>query len=187
MDKKPKLNRANMDRALKLSFLATLIVTLLTVTAFFLPLASANDEYEKYLKEYAREFNVEEIEMTNEDAVHVSMYEFVKIYWAAYSSVDATLGIVGITVIGAVGVLSLITLLFTLLKKPIAVFIFNLLTFGAYCLLIWDLKDRGVVPGRDYDWGISYYLYFISLFLVLIGATWMFWIKTNMKKRLNYR
>lgn len=187
MDKKSKLNRANMDTDFKLSFLATLIVALLTVTAFFLPLASANDEYEKYLKEYAQEFNVEEIEMTNEDAVHVSMYEFVKIYWATYSFVDATLGIVGITVSGAVGVLSLITLLFTLLRKPIAVFVFDLLTFGAYCLLIWDFKDRGVVPGSHYDWGIAYYLYFISLFLVLLGAAWMFWIKANMKKRLNHR
>lgn len=187
MDKKSKSNKANINSALKLSFFTTLVAALLTAITFFLPLASANDEHEEYLKRYAQEFNVEEIEMTNEDAIHISMYDFAKTYWVVYSSIDKTLATVVTAVIGAAGVLSLITLLFTLLKKPVAIFIFNLFTFGAYYLMVWDFKDRGVMPNSHYDWGIAYYLYFIGLFLVFAGAIWMFIKKVKLKKQFKQK
>ena len=135
----------------------------------FFSIKSANDEHEEYLKKYAQEFNVEKIEMTNEDAIHISMYDFAKTYWVVYSSIDKTLAIVVTTVIGAAGVLSLITLLFTLLRKPVAVFIFNLLTFGAYYLMVWDFKDRGVMPNSHYDWEL-HIIFILSVYFCFAGA-----------------
>lgn len=184
MDENTKWKKANIKYALKFSFLATLVATLLTVITFFLPLASANEEHKEYLKKHAQELSLEEIGMTNEDAIHISMYELAQIYWVAYSSINNTVDVVVTVFICSVGMLSLIILLFTLLKKPVAIFIFNLMTFGAYYLMICEFNALGIMPNSYYDWGIAYYLYFIGLLCVFSGAIWMFIKKVKIKKQL---
>lgn len=169
--------------SLTLPSLVTLAAAILVVVAFFLPLATANAEYTEYLKKYAEELNVPEIKMTNEDAIHISMYEFAKTYWACYDLIDKTLAMVVTAVIGAAGIFSLITLLVALFKKPVAVIIFNVFTLGAYYLTIWDFKDRGVMPNSNYDWGIAYYLYYIGIVVVFAGAVWLLAAKIKQRRR----
>lgn len=169
--------------ALFVPFLVTLIASFIVVATFFLPLASANSEYKEHLEEYAQEVDIEKIGLSNEDIMHLSMYDFGKIYWAIYDTIDKALGVIAVAFIAATGIMSLITLLFTLCKKPIAVIIFNILTFIAYYMITWDFKDRGVMPNNRYDWGIAYYLYFIGIAVVFAGAIWMLVAKIQQKRR----
>lgn len=157
-----------------LPWLVALVAALFMVIVFFLPLASAKDDYKKYLNKYADEINSPGLDMTNEDGIHVTMLEFVKIYSAGMRlniGNDAT-AIIVIVFIALVGVLSLFMLLFAYRKKPIATIVFQLLTFGAFYLLTWDFKDRGVVPSGRYAWGCGYYLYYIGLAVVLVSIIW---------------
>ena len=175
-------NKLESKHVLCIPFLITLSAAILVATAFFLPMATANADYTAYLEKNAEEFNVEEIEMTNKNAVHVSMYEFAKMYWGVYSVVAKTFSTVVTAVIGATGFFSLITLLFAVLKKPIPVIAFNTFTLGAYYLMTWDFKDRGVMPNSHYDWGIAYYLYYIGIAAVFAGAVWLLITKIKQKR-----
>ena len=47
----------------------------------------------------------------------------------------------------------------SVLKKTIALFVFNDLTFGVFSLIGWDFEDRGVVPCSNFDFGAAYYQY----------------------------
>lgn len=176
--------KTKMKKALRLPFVISLIASLAVIIAFFMPLGSANEEYREYLEEYSQEINVEEIEMTNKEAINVSMYDFVKIYWNVYRPIDKTLATLVTAIIGATGGLSLMALLFVLLKKPIGIFIFNLLTFASYHLMMWDFKDRGVIPSRYYDWGAAYYLYYAGLVLLFAASIYMLVKKIQVKKQI---
>ena len=176
-------NKANSRHTLRLPFLITLAAAIIVVAAFFLPLATANEEHLEYLEKYAEEFSVPEIEMTNGDVIHISMYEYFRMYGVVYSTIDKTLGTVLMVLIGAVGILSLVTLLFALFKRPIAVIICNALTLGAYYLMTWDFKDRGVMPNSNYDWGMAYYLYYIGIAAVFAGAVWLLVARIQQKRQ----
>lgn len=170
-------------QALRLPFGVTLIAAIIVVAAFFLPLATANEEYAAHLKKYAQVLSVGEIEMTNEDTIHISMYDLARVYWVTYRTIDKILATVVAAIIGATGILSLVTLLFTLFKKPVAVIIFNAFTLGAYYLMTWDFKDRGVMPNSRYNWGIAYYLYYIGIVVIFAGAIWLLGVKIKLKRQ----
>ena len=53
---------------------------------------------------------------------------------------------------------AVLTLLMTLIKKPIGIIIFDLLTMGAFWIICFDFEDRGVIPSSSFDWGIVYAL-----------------------------
>ena len=104
-----------------------------------LPYASANSEHKDYLIEYSDDMYVQEIGMTNSEAVNISLVEFVRIYSEAINEdMNKETSIVCIAIIAIFAVFALITIILTLLKKP-----------------------RGVIPNRFYDWGITNYLTYI--------------------------
>lgn len=175
--------KENCRHALRLPYLVMLAAAIIVVASFFLPLATANEEHAEYLRKYAGKLSILEIEMTNEDMIHMSMYEYSRVYGVIYNTVDKTLGTVLMVIIGAAGILSFVTLLFVLFKKLIAVFIFNALTLGAYYLVTWDFKDRGVILNSNYDWGIAYYLYYIGIAAVFVGAVWLLIAKMQQKRQ----
>lgn len=167
----------------KLPFYVTLAAAVIVVAAFFLPLATANTEYAEYLKNRMQALNEMDAEITTEDTINVSMFDFAKMYWTVYSAIDKTMATVVAAVIGITGILSLLTLLFAIFRKPIAVMVFNALTFGAYYLMTWDFKDRKVLPNRHYDWGLAYYLYYIGIAAVFAGAIWLLIVKIKNRKQ----
>ena len=160
-------------------FLAVLMGAIIIVIAFFLPYASAKKEHKEYLKYYYEEVIDTEANMTGKDAIHVSMFEFAKIYHVA----DGDVATFCLIVIIIIGIFSLLTLLFVLLKKPIVVLVFDCLTFASYHLLTSDFKMRGAMPNWRYAWGISYYLYYIGIVIVLVGVIWMLITKIKQKKQ----
>ncbi len=124
--------------------------------------------------------------MTNEDAVNISLFEYLRMYSEAID-IDGYQGyaIIYTVVIGLMALFSLLTLLFVILKKPIAYLVFDCITFGVFCLLNWDFEDRGIVSNSRYDFGTAYYLYYIGAILLIVGAVWFIISKSKEKKAQN--
>lgn len=111
-----------------------------------------------------------------------SLFEYLRMYISAIG-MDSyqDYGIIYTVVIGLMAVFSLLTLRFVILRKPIAYLVFDCITFGVFCLLNWDFKDRGIVN----DWGVAYYLYYIGVILLFVGAVWFIIYKSKEKKAQN--
>lgn len=176
----------NQERRNTLFFpaLIALVGSIILVVAFFLPYSSATEEYKEYLRNNSDSMYFEEIGMTNGEAVGISMLEFGRMYAkAAEMGMSEAVSIICMVLIAIIGLFSLLTLLFAILKKPIVLFIFNALNFGIFSMLNWDFRDRGIMPTSSYDWGISYYLYYIGALGALVGAVYLFIAKIKIKKQ----
>lgn len=169
-----------------LPFIVTLIGSVIIIIAFFLPYTSATDNYREYLENNPDEMYAEEINMQNENAIGISMIEYAKIFGYAATEMDdewsQEVGIADLTVIVLIALFSLLTLLFSAIKKPVPTIIFNLLNFAAFRLLSWDFEDRGVIPNGNFDWSISYYIYHICALIIIAGSVWMLIAKRQAKK-----
>lgn len=163
--------------------LVTIIGAVLMLLMVFLPYASATKEYEERLLKYEDEMYVEEIKMTNADAVDISLFEYGRIYAeAASQGLYKEMSIACIVIISIFAGCALFTLLMSLIKKPIGIIIFDLLTMGAFKIICFDFEDRGVIPTSSYDWGIVYYVTYIVGVIVFAGAVWLFVEKRKAKK-----
>ena len=168
----------NMKRKMLCPFIITLIGAILMLVMLLLPYASANSEHKDYLIEHS-----DEIGMTNSEAVNISLVEFVRIYSEAINeNINKETSIVCIAIIAIFAVFALITIILTLLKKPIGIIISDLLALVIFSIIHFDFKDRGVIPNRSYDWGITNYLTYIVGGVIIIGAVWML----IAKRRINY-
>lgn len=170
-------------KRMKVSFVVTLIATILMAATVFLPFASANDDYRERLQKYGDEYYVEEIGMTNEDATDISLVEFIRMYAeAANQGMQKDICIACIVIISIFTGFALLSIVFAGFKKPIAVIIFDILAILAFRITQWDFEDRGVIPSSSYEWGCVSYLAYILGVLVLAGAVWMIIDKKKMKK-----
>lgn len=173
----------NMKTNKTIPFIVLLIGTLVMVISFFLPYASATREHREYLEAYADGDYFAEIHMSNKEAVGISLAEYFRGYqYAAKTDFMKTVAIICMVMIIVTAVFTLLCLLFTCFKKPIPVLIFDCLNLGAFYLLSWDFKDRGVIGNSDYHWGIAYYLYYIAIAVTAAGAIWLLVVKINEKK-----
>lgn len=68
------------------------------------------------------------------------------------------------------GVFALFALLFAVLRKPIAVMVFNVLSLLAFAVQYYDFSDRGVVPSDHFSWGWGMYLYVAAFILTVVCA-----------------
>ncbi|MDD6489143.1 MAG: hypothetical protein PUG48_04940 [Clostridia bacterium] len=177
------MENAKTDEKNKKIFLiltvAAIVASLMVVVSFFLPYASANAEYREVLEKYS--------DSTTMNAKDISLLDFAKIYSSAGDELGdqyQTIGTICVVMISAFGVLALCTLIFSALRKPIAILIFNGLTFGAFSLLSWDFKDRGALPNMNYDIGAAHYIYYICAVLILLAAVGMLVLKIQQKKQL---
>ena len=173
----------NMKRKMLCPFIITLIGAILMLVMLLLPYASANSEHKDYLIEHSDDMYVQEIGMTNSEAVNISLVEFVRIYSEAINeNINKETSIVCIAIIAIFAVFALITIILTLLKKPIGIIISDLLALVIFSIIHFDFKDRGVIQNRSYDWGITNYLTYIVGGVIIIGAVWML----IAKRRINY-
>lgn len=177
---KKVLNRKFLSKAA--SFFGLIIMLL----CFFLPYATATKENHEYYEAYPDSMFIDEIEMTNADAVNISLFEYFKIYKHIFNveTNDAQLiATICLVLISAAFILTLISLLFTFLKKPVAIIIFNLLNIGVFYANAWDHLDRKVIENSNYNFGIGYYIYYIAAVIVLAGAICMLIISKKEKNQ----
>lgn len=174
----------NKNKKFLYPFLAMLIGSLMLVVTLFIPFASATEDYKESLEEYFDSMYVEELNMTNEEAINISLFEFARIYSvAAEMGMSKSVSIACIVIIAAFGVFALLTLLFSALKKPIPAIVFNLLAFVVFRITKWDFEDRGVIPNSNYDWGIAQYICYIGVIVVVVGAVALLVVKIKDKKQ----
>ena len=165
------------------AFIAMLIGSAILLLTLFMPFASATDEYKEALEKFSDSMYIEELNMTNEEAINISLFEFIRIYSSETGKeISNDLSIVYVVVIAAFAVFALLTLLFSILRKSIPVIVFNILTFAVLRLIIWDFEDRGVISNR-YDWGIAQYIGYIGIAIVMVGAVALLVVKMKDKKQ----
>ncbi len=155
-------------------FLISLVGSIMMVVIMWLPYATANEEYEKYLMENEDRIYAEEIGMTNGDAVNISLFEFIKIYGEA--SGQGSYGVVATTcvvIISMYGAMALLTVVMSALRKPVGIIVFDVLTLIMLKIVNFDFEDRGIIPSGRYDWGIASYITYIIGVVVVAGAVWL--------------
>lgn len=163
-------------------FLIALIGTIAITIAFFLPYSSATSSYRERLEMYPDSIYIEEIDMTAGDATDISMLEYARIYLYtaesnSYGTSRTIVSIIRVVLIVVIGLSSLLSLAFTLLKKAVPLLVFCTLTPLAFHLLTWDFQSSGIVPSEHYGWGMSYYLYYIFSIVSIAGAIYLLVVK----------
>ena len=174
----------SVDKIFIGAFIAMLIGSAILLLTLFMPFASATDEYKEALEKFSDSMYIEELNMTNEEAINISLFEFIRIYSSETGKeISNDLSIVYVVVIAAFAVFALLTLLFSILRKSIPVIVFNILTFAVLRLIIWDFEDRGVISNSRYDWGIAQYIGYIGIAIVMVGAVALLVVKMKDKKQ----
>lgn len=172
----------NIKSKIKLSWLITVLGSLLLIIMILLPFATATKEHKEWLLAYPDQSYVNEISLTNKDAVNISLVEFARIYGVAVDQgIHKDISITCIVVIAIFAGLSLITLLFAIFKKPFGIIIFNILSLCDFWLIHFDFKDRGVIPNSSYNWGLANYMTYVVGAFILAGAVWLLIEKSKMK------
>ena len=112
---------------------------------------------------------IKEIDMTNKEALEISIVENFRMYIAATSE-DTGIDynnewLHGEAIINIVITVALILSIFMLLlgaifRKYILSFIFNLIMIGSSLLMNYDIGLRGVLPSRKYNCGVRYCIHY---------------------------
>lgn len=169
---------------LTISKLIAVFGAILMLACIFLPYASAIGEHKVMLTENSDEVVYQALNITAGDMIHVSMFQYANLYNQLSDQIfgSTSAGVLYIVLVALMGGFALIAALFALGKKPIAVLIFSLLSYGIFSIHNWDFTDRGVVPNANYGWGVGYYLFFGAAIATFIGAVWMVVAKIKIKK-----
>ncbi len=165
-----------------IGFLAVLLGSILLLVTLFLPFASSTGEYREYLEKNPDTAYVGDMQMKNSDVVDISLLEFGRIYLSAMGNpITGPLATVCFIMISVFALFALMTTLFSILKKPIPLIIFDVLTFAVFNLIRWDFGDRGVMRS-GYNWGMAQYFFYIGAALALAGAIVLLAAKSADKK-----
>ncbi len=170
-------------KKLTICFVALLAVTVLMTLSVLLPYGSAEKEYRESLLDNADYVIDKDLNLTAGDMVDISMVTYARVYSSASSKIfgNAGIGIIYVIFVAAIGGFSLLCVLFALLKKPIPIIIFDILSFAAFMIQRWDYVDRRVIPSSKYDWGIGYYLFIVAAILAFALSIVMIIIKKKIK------
>ena len=171
------------ERNKLITMLVGCVGALMIILAQFLPYATATEKQEARLKLLPEAVVYEEIGKTNEGLINISMVEYAQIYGGMSEKLfgDAASGFLYVGMVALIGVFSLLTLLFTVKRKPIGAIVFSVLTLLVVFIQNWDYSDRRVIPSNSYDWGIAYYLCFVAVVLMIVGNVLMFIFKKKEK------
>lgn len=173
------------DNKLFISLIIMLIGSTVMFATIFLPYATANEEQAEKCKAYPDQIVYEELDMTAKDMINISMVKYAKLYSTFSEQIwnNASYGMFYVAVVALIGIFSLLSVLFSVLKKPIAVAVFSVLAFGVFSIQNFDYTDRGVIPSSTYEWGSAYYIFYVAFIITFIGAIWTLISKTIQKKK----
>ena len=118
----------NLKNNLFIPFIIALIGTLLMVATVFLPYATAIDDHAENIKDNPDAVVYEELDMTAQDMMHISMVEYANVYSNLADQLfgDSSYGVFFVVLVALIGGFALLAALFAFLKKPIAIIIFNI-------------------------------------------------------------
>ena len=176
-----KITKKTLNEKLKLPFIVALIGVLILVIGMFLPYITAVGEMGEYIEKYPDRIEIKDLELTASDLKDIPVISVSQIITGIYGEDDGAIADVIVMVFG--GFLAL-TALFVILKKPIAIMIFDLLTFGSFSFLNFVMKEDFIDPDK-YAWGIGYTTIQIAIAIVFVTAIWMLVKKIIAKRELN--
>lgn len=182
-----KPNRANGSASWAYRIAAVLTIlaaATLVVGFFFLPYVSTTGDTREYYEEYPDAGRVDGLNMSNGDAVDVTLLEYARGYhYLIDRDGDGTIDTGWAFYFGlfvACGVIFALTLLLAVLRKPIGSVIFAAMSYGMLYLIGWDLEERGIVDG-DMVWGYAHDLLPIAAIVVAVGSIVMLVAKVACK------
>ena len=146
------------------------------VAGFFLPWASADQEFRDAVTLAPDLVFYEPTGFTVSDATDISLLEYAQVY----GSMGGTWQIYQVIMFAVLGA-SALTLLLAALAKPIGASVLAVLTLAGSRLLVWDFGDRGVLPSNTHDWGIAPTVYIVAFVVLLAAAAWLFVLKRQAK------
>ena len=178
------MNTNTNNSKLLVPFIAAMVGAILMILTIFMPYATAIDEQAENIKNNPDAIVYEELNMKATDIKDVSMVEYVNIYTNLGEQLfgNASFGMLYVVLLGLIVGFALLAAIFSFIKKPIAVIIFDILAFGVFSMQNFDYTDRGVIPSSSYDWGLGYYIFYVAAVLTLAGAVWMLVTKVGMNK-----
>ncbi len=164
-------NLTEQKKSKNIPFWIALSGAILLIIVLFLPFASATESYEQSLLDDPEEIYAEEINMTNEEAVDLSLIDLGRMALVQIDNgVQTDVAIVCLIMACLYAVFAALTTLFVVIKKSIAALIFDILTFGIFWLTKWDYEDRGVIPSSRYDWGLATVVCYIGIIAVIVSV-----------------
>ncbi len=181
MEKTGNVLEQNQERrnTLFLPFLIALIGVLIMGVSLFLPYMTAVGDIAEYIEQYPDRVEIEDLELTASDLANIPVVSVSNIITGVYGEDDGTIANVIVLVFGGLLVL---TALFVILKKPIAVMIFDLLAGGVFFFLNFLMKEDFIAADK-YAWGIGYYATMIAAVVIFAGAVYLLVEKIKVKKQ----
>ena len=127
----------------------------------------------------------EEIEMAAGEVVNISMVEYASLYSKMSEQLfgNSGFGVFYAVLVVLIGLFAALTVVFSVIKKPIPVIVFSVLSFAVFSIQNWDYTDRGVIPSDSYNWGLAYYIFYVAFVLLIGGAVWLIVAKAKSKKQ----
>lgn len=175
-----KIAKKTLSEKLKLPFIVALIGVLILVIGIFLPYITAVGEMGEYIEKYPDRIEIKDLELTAGDLKDIPVISVSQIITGIYGEDDGTIANIIVMVFGGFFAL---TALFVILKKPIAVMIFDLLTYGVFTFLSAYMKEDFIDPDK-YAWGIGYTVIQAAIAVVFAAAVWMLVKKIIVKREL---
>ncbi len=145
-----------------------LIAALVMFVALFLPYASARDEFREMIRAEGGDICFEGTDVKLEK---ISMIDFLKVY--ASRPEGAAVGQYCGWLVGIMGLGALLSGMFSLLKKPVAMLFTNVTAFAAFYLHNSSYSGRNLIPSWEYRFGIAYYLFAVAAIVCVAGGIWM--------------
>ena len=175
-----KIAKKTLNEKLKLPFTVALIGVLILVIGMFLPYITAVGEMGEYIEKYPDRIEIKDLELTAGDLKDIPVISVSQIITGIYGEDDGTIANIIVMVFGGFFAL---TALFVILKKPIAIMIFDLLAYGVFAFLSAYMKEDFIDPDK-YAWGIGYTVIRAAIAVVFVAAVWMLVKKIIVKREL---
>ena len=180
-----------MEKEKKVNIFKIVIIVACVIlfVGLLLPYETSTEEYKEQLQENPEAINVKEVNLTNKDAINISIIENFKIYSYGMNNSNGNSWLAGESTINFILTIVLIVsvilvLLFTIFNKRILSIIFGILLLGSSLLMNYDIVNRGVIPSTKYTYGISYYLYPIMAIVILVSIVILI-VKNRKKVKAN--
>lgn len=146
------------------------------VAAFFLPWASADEDYRSAAATAPELMYYEPTGLTVSEAQDLSLLEYAQVYGSMEGA-----WVVYMVIMYATAAVSVLAFILAACNKPIGAAVFGALALAASRLLVWDFTDRGVLPNDTHDWGVAPTIYVAAALLLVVAAIWLFMVKRKAK------
>lgn len=167
------------NQRLKKPFVVTLTGVLIVIVALFLPYMTAVGDTAEYIEEHPDRVEIKSLELTASDLANIPLVSVHNLIAGVYGEDD---GAIANVIVGVLGGCLTLTMLFVMIKKPIPVMFFDLLSCGVFLFLSFLMKDDFIDKDK-YAWGFGYYAIWLGAIVLFAGAIWMLAAKISNKRR----